>query len=109
MRKEKGLTQKRLAEILGITATRLNYWEKNKREPDFYNFKNLYQALEVNPDWLLSTSEVKKKPIISDDELQGLINQPRQAEILSMMAKMSEAEFDRFYVAFFALFGEPKE
>ena len=31
IRKEKGLTQKRLAELLDITPTRLNYWEKDKR------------------------------------------------------------------------------
>ena len=40
-REKKGLNQKELAQLLGITPTRLNYWEKNKREPDVFMIKKL--------------------------------------------------------------------
>lgn len=39
-RNEKGYSQKQLAELMGITPTRLNYWEKDKREPDIPMLKN---------------------------------------------------------------------
>ena len=39
-REKKGLNQKELAQLLGITPTRLNYWEKNQtRTRCFYDKK----------------------------------------------------------------------
>lgn len=52
-RKKLNLNQKQLAEILGITPTRLNYWENNKREPDITMIKNLSKALCVSTDYLI--------------------------------------------------------
>lgn len=45
IRKGKGLTQKALAEMLEITPTRLNYWEKDKRFPDLDMIRKLAEAL----------------------------------------------------------------
>ena len=55
-RKKKGLSQKRLAEILDITPTRLNYWEKNKREPDLFMFKKIIEILDVDANDMLGIS-----------------------------------------------------
>ena len=44
LRIKRNLNQKQFAELLGISATRLNYWEKDKREPDLFNIlKICYQ------------------------------------------------------------------
>ena len=51
-REKKGLNQKELAQLLGITPTRLNYWEKNKREPDVFMIKKLAFELNVRTDYL---------------------------------------------------------
>ena len=48
-----GLTQKQLAENLGISPTRLNYYEKDKREPDVLMIKKIARELEVDPNFLL--------------------------------------------------------
>lgn len=48
-----GLKQKELAEALGITPTRLNYWEKDKREPDLQMFESICKVLHVEGDVLL--------------------------------------------------------
>lgn len=56
-REKKGLTQKALAELLEITPTRLNYWEKNKREPDFYYFSKIIAVLGVEANDLLGLSK----------------------------------------------------
>ena len=53
-RDKKGWTQKALAERMGITPTRLNYWEKDKREPDLKMLNLLCRTLEVDPKILLS-------------------------------------------------------
>lgn len=59
-RESKGITQKRLAELLNITPTRLNYWEKGKREPDVIMIKNISQILDVNPNYLLGLDDYFK-------------------------------------------------
>lgn len=52
-RAKSGLTQRQLADILGITPTRLNYWEKDKRQPDVGMIKALASALHVSVDVLI--------------------------------------------------------
>ncbi len=52
-RQKKGLSQKALAELLNISATRLNYWEKNKREPDLSMFSRIVTVLESDANELL--------------------------------------------------------
>lgn len=56
-RKDKGLSQKDFAEALGITATRLNYWEKDKREPDIPFLHKICKTLNINGDWLIGFME----------------------------------------------------
>lgn len=64
-RSKKNINQKQLAQILGITPTRLNYWEKDKRQPDVEMIKAISEALDVSPDILIgnatSKSEQNKK------------------------------------------------
>ena len=51
-----GFNQKQLAEKLGITPTRLNYWEKNKRQPGVEMIKKLSDVLHVSADVLIGTN-----------------------------------------------------
>ncbi len=52
-RKGIGLNQTQFAERMGITATRLNYWEKDKRQPDVEMIRALTSALDVTADYLI--------------------------------------------------------
>ena len=52
-RNKKDYSQKQLAELMGITPTRLNYWEKDKREPDIQMLKKLSELLGVDSDFLI--------------------------------------------------------
>lgn len=52
-REKAHLNQKQLAEALNITPTRLNYWEKNKRQPDVFMIKALASTLNVSADYLI--------------------------------------------------------
>ena len=51
------MSQKQLAEAIGVTPTRLNYRVKDKREPDVYHIKQLAKALGITGDDLLGTNE----------------------------------------------------
>lgn len=55
-REKKGFNQKDFAEAIGVTPTRLNYWEKNKREPDFFNIRKIINILGCDADYLLGVS-----------------------------------------------------
>ena len=55
-RGKKNINQKQLAQILGITPTRLNYWEKDKRQPDVAMIKAISEALDVSPDILIGNA-----------------------------------------------------
>lgn len=85
-RSQKNINQKQLAQILGITPTRLNYWEKDKRQPDVSMIKAISEALEVSPDILIGNAtdeseQIKKSPTpegaeddkISVDEMKKLL------------------------------------
>lgn len=61
-RSKKNINQKQLAQILNITPTRLNYWEKDKRQPDVAMIKSLSEALEVSPDVLIGNAPEDIEP-----------------------------------------------
>lgn len=70
-RDKKGWTQRALAERMGVTPTRLNYWEKDKREPDVKMLNLLCRTLEVDPKVLLSDEEIEKAPASSEDSAEA--------------------------------------
>lgn len=62
-REEMGFSQKRLAEIMGISAARLSMWETGKREPSAESLKMLSKALHVSVDYLIDNY-----PMLPDEE-----------------------------------------
>ncbi len=57
LRKEKGLTQKMLAEKIGQAQSTIFYWEQNKQEPTISSLKKLCEVFEVSADYLLGATE----------------------------------------------------
>ena len=78
-RKKCGMTQKKLAEILKITATRLNYWEKDKREPNVEYIRSLATALGVTTDELIGNA-----PALGNDPAPN-----REAEFIELFRTAS--------------------
>ena len=52
-REQRGYNQKQFAEALEVTPTRLNYWEKDKREPDVLMLWKIISALQISGNWLI--------------------------------------------------------
>jgi len=53
LRLEKGLTQPKLAEKVGVSPGMISIWENNINEPKASYIKSLSLALEVTSDYLL--------------------------------------------------------
>lgn len=62
-REKAGMSQKGLAELLGITPTRLNYWEKNKREPNIEMIQKIASALKIPVGKLLGWDELDSQEV----------------------------------------------
>lgn len=57
-RKAKGLTQRELAEKLGVTASTITQYETGARKPDIVTLKKLAAILECTTDQLLEPIEI---------------------------------------------------
>ena len=80
LRRQRKLTQKALAEKLSVSATRLNYWEKDKSNPSIELLDKIAEVLEVPVDSLMpsASDEALKKwdkeiaPEIVPEEIKTL-------------------------------------
>ena len=57
LRKEKSLTQKELAKVLGISATCYAGYEQGYREPDFKILKKICIIFDISSDYLLGLED----------------------------------------------------
>lgn len=57
LRKEKGLSQKKLAEMAGLSQAAIYYWEKGERKPKSEQLLKLAEALETLPGDLSEDSK----------------------------------------------------
>ena len=49
-RKNIGLTQKQLAELIGVTDVTISRWESGQREPIWSDFIKICEVLAINPN-----------------------------------------------------------
>lgn len=59
-RTEKGLTQKELAERIGVTKGRVTHYETNKGHPNTPVLLEICRVLNVSSDWLLGLTDRKE-------------------------------------------------
>ena len=57
IRKEKGMTQKDVYELLKISPNGYASWEQGRTEPDIKSIKKLCKIFNVTTDYLLCTAE----------------------------------------------------
>ena len=82
-REKSGLTQKDLAEKLGISRAGLSSWELGRTKPDLDTFINLCHVLHIRSDDLLG--------LAFEQELESL-PQP-VVELAKVLAKLTPGEF----------------
>ena len=62
----KGMSQKELAQRLGVSVSRVSNWESGLNRPDVNIFAEICNVLEVKPDLIFGIGQ----HTISDDEMQ---------------------------------------
>ena len=60
LRKKQHLTQKQLADLLGITYQAVSNWELGKNDPDLYQIKRMTIIFDVSADVLLGLTKAEK-------------------------------------------------
>lgn len=79
LRTKKGLKQKDVANILGITASAYGFYEQGKRTPTIEVLLFLSKYYKVSLDWLISGSDnFGDNIVISDDSEKFFIEKYRQ-------------------------------
>lgn len=65
-RERKGLQQKQVAELLGISAQKLANWEKGTNRPNAEMLPNICKVLDVTLDMLLDTERTEQSTLSFD-------------------------------------------
>lgn len=84
-RLSKGLTQKALAELLGVKHNSVSDWESGKHEPDIDTFERLCWELDITPTYLMG-----KK---SDEEYGDIVGKlMNNSDILDMIEEFESLD-----------------
>jgi len=68
LREKKGLTQGKLAELLGLSRSTIAMYETNNSNPDYETLKKLSALFGVSIDYLLGNTELvpMEKPLVPE-------------------------------------------
>ncbi len=68
LRKEKGLTQIQLAQLLNVTDKAISRWETGKNYPDIKMFEDISNILDISINELLECKRIEKENLITVSE-----------------------------------------
>ena len=75
LRKEKGMSQVELGEVLGYGYTAISSYENGRNEPSFSDFIQICRVLDVSADYILGISDIRKPyAVLERNELIRLHN-----------------------------------
>jgi len=84
LRKEKGLSQRELADIFKIAKSSVSMYELEKREPDIDIIIGMADFFDVSIDYLLGIQEEKgrlgRSIIVSDEKERDLLEKYRELD-----------------------------
>lgn len=86
LRKERGIRQLDLAEIMGVTKGTVAKWEQDVRRPDFDTMTSLCSEFDVTLGWLMG-EDVDRTPVEPTDEFLAEGAMEDEAETLTYMVK----------------------
>ncbi|MDP8609664.1 helix-turn-helix domain-containing protein [Serratia marcescens] len=88
-RKEMKLTQRSLAQALGISHVSVSQWERDDSEPTGKNLFSLSRVLRCSPTWILFGDEEQQPSQI--DEIPRQLNE-QQIQLLDLFDQLPESE-----------------
>lgn len=75
LRKEKGLTQKQLADLLNVTDKAVSKWERGLSFPDISMLEPISQVLDISVMELLAGKRRDASEIMTIEEAQRIVSQ----------------------------------
>jgi len=102
-RKKKGLTQKQLGSLVGMSATGILDWEKNTRSPNISMIQKITKALEVSDNWFENDENFCFDNLINSQQDMKLTKEQQQLVadsenlIYFQMRIMHIKDFEEFY------------
>ena len=87
LRKEKGLTQEQLANLINVTKVSICCYEKGNRTPNLETFMDLVNVLNTTPNYLLG---VDTKVIQEDTEEYSVYLPKEDIQIINELRKKDE-------------------
>lgn len=99
LRKEKGVTQKDMSLLLGITRPAYTAYEMGKRQPDYETLIKLADYFNVTIDYLLGRTEFRRARLVTKEELEEFLNSEtikalEKDEIEIGIATIGDLDFD---------------
>ena len=85
LRKQKGLTQKEMAEAVGVGVSTVAMWESGKRTPSFKLLNDLSDLFDKSIDYILGTSDDDRSPKLNDAQIEQLGTWEIQSELIDIL------------------------
>ena len=85
LRKQKGLTQKEMAEAVGVGVSTVAMWESGKRTPSFKLLNDLSNLFDKSIDYILGTSDDDRSPKLNDAQVEQLGTWEIQSELIDIL------------------------
>ena len=85
LRKQKGLTQKEMAEAVGVGVSTIAMWESGKRTPSFKLLNDLSDLFDKSIDYILGTSDDDRSPKLNDAQVEQLGTWGIQSELIDIL------------------------
>ena len=87
LRKQKGLTQQQLGNLINVTKVSISCYEKGNRTPNLETFIDLVNVLDTNPNYLLGRDV---KVVAEEEEDYSIVLPKIDIQILKELNKEKE-------------------
>ena len=85
LRKQKGLTQKEMAEAVGVGVSTVAMWESGKRTPSFKLLNDLSDLFDKSIDYILGTSDDDRSQKLNAAQVEQLGTWEIQSELIDIL------------------------
>lgn len=106
-RKEKGMTQRELADLLNITDKAVSKWERDLACPDINTVPRLAEALELSVEELLNVTPAEKTPTQKQEMLIDTVLKavPLAMGVVLIVTSFLKKDLDMYTIAGFTGIG----
>lgn len=92
LRIEKGTSQKKVAEEIGISITTISQYESNSRFPNEEMLKKLCLYYKISCDYLLGLTDTKHSPLSKDEAREKMVMSKQMDFILDFIEMIQPEE-----------------